>query len=199
MTVYYPTFDRSVIVPKLIDYAMEAERLDVLKLLHTRNDLKYYLTLNERQDFECYDQEIVYFLYEHARGLASQVKWLGSCSHYRADDYFACAKWLLEHRDELKYEYVEYSLLCAIRHGNFDFVQWVCHECPELQSTRCAHQVAVESGHLEVAKWLYKTFPDTECEDPRYGSVDLETNKWLLSEYTWRSIENRTNWTKLSL
>lgn len=154
---------------------------------------------------ECFDPEVVVWLYEHGRH--HTLAQLRPMNIWKSDACFRALQQCMAYEDQ-DYSFVifcpENAVDAVIESGRLDYLQWLYEYRPQLfESQHFSH--AVRLGGLEIAKWLQQTFPKQFFDDSR-GEFDgygycrqqcvytIDMTQYLICEYTWKYEDHRYDW-----
>lgn len=118
-SVYFPTLDPAVIIPRMVQQAIEFNKLDVLEWLHDQGKLALHLSLEGSEWISCQYPQIVYWLHEHARGIVTTL--VLHDDYYGKKEYFAFVQWAHAHRESTRS--MVYGMRFPTRSGT---VIWNC-------------------------------------------------------------------------
>lgn len=198
LTKYMPEKNTlmSVWHQRICELAINSAHISVLKwLVQERNG---QLLLDERQD--CVSLEVFRWLYEHERHLPV-------CYTVQADATVETIQWCKAVEEDtecslsIKWPWIGFLLQNG---GNLIFLERLQPFEPE----RNALETAIRHGHLDIAKWLDRTFGKHyfldfgtyECYCNKYNlcflcqwkRADLELVEWVFSQLEWKDTNTRT-------
>lgn len=128
-----------------------------------------------------------------------------------------CFTYQDQHEDSFEIYGGEYAVDEALRCGLLADLKWLLQHRPQFfqpnhvashrrnHDGACLLRNAIRYGNVDAAKWLASLSPELLFEDPRHTfedsldalhpfRYDLETLRWVLSQYVWRKPRNRSYW-----
>lgn len=187
LAVYLPERAADV-MPTMMALACKSRQLAMLQWLHKRG---YLDTLENSVEVVCKTREIADWLYELGNDkitVTYRVKFSSD------EDAFT----LLQSAISRGIPYLNPSGYRSVADdaaasGHMEALQWIIAEGVG-QCSASAINIAIRSGHSNVAKWLYAHYARGYFEELTRGCSDLATAQWVLSEYNWSSEFARNSW-----
>lgn len=174
--------------------AVQYNRLNVLKWLKEHDLLR---NIDLTRTFTSVFPQITRWLHVNLPGVRMKIS-LTRCS---TESDFEFVKWALRHESVHKVCGVANCFDDAAFNGNLLLLEWLHQD----RSERCDPQMltrVIYNEQLEVAKWLWSTYPEEFFDDPAvswFEPLDNSIKSWLAFEYHWKDVLKRKAWIHSSI